>query len=201
MKKKSMIFVSIFILLIGCSSGFKEVYLKDIPIILSPPNSAVIRINTAIENVTPHIQEILPNAKLSSVVFFGECSNLQQVQGRITLAFVGTKFSIPQERIISIIASINIKEENMLINARDMTDYYWSTESLKFDNDTSLNLEEIATIAYKEITSASTSDCDVTLTRLDNSWDVLCVYADDVKRKCRFEIDARSGEIIPVSLD
>jgi hypothetical protein len=183
-------------LLTGCNLiPFKETYLTKIPVHISISDSQQVDANNVIKNVTPKIQKILPNAQLSTVVFSGSCEDLPQLQGKIVLGFTETRFSIPNRRVISAIASVNTVQEVMDIHLRDMTDYYWSTETLDIEGD-NLSMNEIASKAFQQIRLAGLSDCDVTLTRLKDSWDVRCGPLENFIQECRFEIHSTTGEII-----
>ena len=160
-----------------------------------------IKMDIIIQDVTPHIQAILPTAQLSSIVFSGNCNDLPKLYGEIVFDFVGTKRSFPQKRVVSILATINTTAQTLNVHARDMTDYYWTTETLDLEDKTVLTFDEIFNIAFEEITALGLSDCDVTITRLKDSWVVRCGPLENFIQECRFGIDARSGKIIPVSLE
>lgn len=199
-EKKPAIFFNICgvfyltLLLVGCNKAFPEVHLTEIPVTVGLPKSQEVDIDIVIQNVTPQVQEILPNAQLGGIVFSGHCEKLPQLQGKIVLSFVGTQFSIPFERIISATASVDTIQQTMNIHLRDVTDFYWSTDTLDIKND-NLSLDEIATKISEQIRASGLADCEVTITRLEDAWHVRCGPLENFIQECLFEIHPTTGKV------
>lgn len=183
------------LLFVACSPSFQEINVEDIPIEVMLPDSQVVDMDVVMRSANLQIQDVLPGAQLSGIVFSSSCEDLSQLRGEIVLSFVKTQFSIPNERVVSAIASINTIQQTMDIHVKDMTDFYWSTEILDIEND-SLNLNKISTKAFNQIKVSESANCDVTITRMKDSWLVRCGPLGNFVQKCQFEIHPTTGEVI-----
>lgn len=181
--------------LAGCSTP-QEVYLTDVPINVSLPSSKDVDINTVVDNVAPHVQELLPGARLGGIVFTGSCENLPKLRGKIVLDFVRTRFSLPRKRVVSAVVSVNTIQQTMDIHIEEETDYHLSTETLDVQKG-NWGLQEVGTKAYEQIKTSGLADCDVTITRLDGSWDVRCGPLENFIQECHFKIYSTNGELVP----
>jgi hypothetical protein len=74
----------------------------------------------------------------------------------------------------------------MDLHYRDESDFYPLTQQETFAGDNAF--KKIAALAHRHITESGLSDCDVTITQLENSWDVRCGALENFIQKCQFEI-------------
>lgn len=125
------------------------------------------------------------------MVFSGKCQNLPHLRGKLVLIFEQVHPALFKQQVISGEASIDTVIQTMNLGFKDETDFYPLVRRGAFVGDSSF--KKIAALAQRHITELGLSDCDVTITQLENSWDVRCGPLENFIQECRFEII--NGEI------
>jgi len=154
----------------------------------------VVNIDMLLADVDAEIQEMLPGAYLRGIVFAGQARNLATLDGRIIFSFVHVHSRILGEQTITAGAAVDTEQQTLIIHTIDETGYYPSTERL--DLDEGLPLSEIAAIACVQLEDMGFGEDEITLTRLhNNEWVVVCGEIGTLQQRCRFTIDATTGDI------
>lgn len=165
--------------------------MTDVPVTVFEPGTQDVDLDTILEAAAQRIHEILPGAHFQSLVFSGRCQDLPHLRGKLVLIFVQVQAAIPRQRVVRATATVDTVRQTMSLHYVDESDHYPSTQRQTFGGDCSV--KEIAAIAYRHITELGLPDCDVTLTQLDDSWDVRCGPLSNFTEKCWFAI--ANGEI------
>ena len=179
------------LLLFACTSRFQEVKVTNVPVTVFKPGTQNVDVSVVLEDVTQRVHEMLPGAYFQGMVFSGKCQDLSRLHGKLVLVFVQVQAAIPKRQVVRASASVDTVRQTMDLHYEDVSDFYPSTKRRTLNGDRSI--KEIAAIAHRHITELGLSDCDVTLTQLDDSWDVRCGPLNNFVQKCRFEIV--SGEV------
>jgi hypothetical protein len=177
----------------ACAPAFQEVRVADVPVKVYKPGTQDVDIDIVWESVTKKLGEMLPGAYFQGMVFSGKCQDLLKLQGKLVLVFAQVRPAIPQQRVVRATISVDVTKQTMGIHLKDESNFYPSTRRLALDS--GLSVKEVAAIAYQHIIESGLSDCDVTLSQSDRTWDVRCGPLDNFVQECRFEIDASSGAI------
>lgn len=173
-------------LLSACTSKFPDTKETGIPITVAKPGTQDIDVDVVFENAVQIVQSTLPGAYFRGMVFSGRCQDLPRLQGRLILVFERVQIAIPRRQVVLATASVDTVAQTMDLYYEDYSDV-----PVKTRQQTLLNhrlIKEIAAIAHRHINELGLSDCDVTLTQLDESWDVRCGALNNLTRKCHFEI-------------
>lgn len=179
------------LVLAACTSRFQEIKVTNVPVTVFKPGTQDVDVSVVLESVTQRVRETLPGAYFQGVVFSGRCPDLPRLQGKLILTFVQVQVAIPRQQVVLATASIDTVQQTMDLHYENVSSFYPSTKRRTLSGDHSI--KEIAAIAHRHITELGLSDCDVTLTQLDDSWDVRCGPLGSFIQKCRFEIV--NGEI------
>jgi len=174
------------LLLFACTSRFQDVEMTNVPVNVFEPGTQEVDVDTVLETVAQRIHETLPEACFQGMVFSGRCQDLPRLQGKLVLVFVQVQVGIPKRQIVRATASVDTVQQTMDLHYEDVSDFHPSTKRRTLNGDRLI--KEIAAIAHWHITELGLSDCDVTLTQLDDSWDVRCGPLNNFVQKCRFEI-------------
>jgi hypothetical protein len=187
----------VFLLVTACTSRFDTARITGLPASVSRPGAPDVDVDIVLASAQHEVQQVLPDAYLNSFTFSGKCKDLSNLHGRINLGFVQVRSSILRRQVLSGLVSVDTIEETMDLRFEDHSAYYPSTVLLTLQD--GLTVKEVTAIAHEYITSLEPSDCDVTLTHLEDSWLVVCTELGSGtlgQRKCEFEIDASTGQII-----
>ena len=180
----------------ACVSRFQPIQVTGLQASVSQPGSSEVDIEVIFANAQHEITQILPKAYLNSFTFTGECIDLPQLAGTMHFGFIQVKSSALRHRVVSGMVSVNTINRTMDLRTADQSDHYPSTERLALTY--GLPVREIAAIAYENILALGFSDCDVSLTRLDDSWYVVCTRLGSGslgKRMCEFTVDILTGQV------
>jgi nitrogen regulatory protein PII len=109
------------------------------------------------------------------------------MHGQYILIFVKTEWILLQQATIRATASIDTLQQQMDITYENVTDLYPRTQPMPII----ANRDFRATIesAKKHIEDSAISDCNITITQVDNIWDVRCEALENHSQKCHFVID------------
>jgi len=155
----------------------------------------VVNIDILLADVDTEIQGVLPGAYLRGIVFAGQARNLPTLDGRIVFSFILVRSRVLGKQTITAGATVDTEQQALIIRTRDETGYYPSTEQL--DLDEGLPLSEVAVIAFAQLEDMGFGEDEITLTRLhNNEWVVVCGEIGTLEQKCRFTIDATTGDIV-----
>lgn len=179
--------------LVACRLGFQPRDMTGLSITISKPDTQGVDVNLVIENAQREVRRALPDAYLTLFVFSGNCESLSDLRGVIKLVFVQERDSAfrSKPKVFSAFTSVDTVNQIMDLSLRDESGHYPSTDKLNLLE--GLSVEAIASIAHKRIAALGLSDCDVTLTSLQDSWSVVCGKLGTFERKCDFEIDSVTG--------
>ncbi|MGC8880553.1 MAG: hypothetical protein ACP5R2_15170 [Anaerolineae bacterium] len=179
----------LLLLLSACtySFQFQDVKVTDVPIDVLKPGTQEVNVDVVFETVTQRVHETLPKAYFQGMVFSGRCQDLPHLQGKLVLVFRQVRMAIPRQQVVRATASVDTLRQTMDLYYEDVSNFYPSTKHRTFSGDHSI--KEIAAIAHQHITELGLCDGDVTLTQLNDSWDVRCGSLSDFIQKCRFEIE------------
>lgn len=183
--------------LIACRAGFEEVDLVGLPAAVSEPTGQEVAVSVVIEGALQQVQLLLPEAYLRSFVFTGKCQDLPELRGQVKPDFVQVKLGLLRRRVTVALVSVDTIQQTLTVRVRDHSAYYPSTERLSMQEISSA--KDVAGVAYEHIRTLGLSDCDVTLTRLEDAWHVLCTEPGSGPagpRLCEFEIDAATEQIV-----
>ena len=156
-----------------CEQGFEETAIRDIPVEIA--RSGIVRVD-AKEILGLAQQEVwkhLPDAYLNAFVYTGHCDALPNMQGRFNMQFVRADRSLLRRRQLTAFVSIDTSRGMMDIEYLDYTGLNLRTDGQTFGTD-EISLDEMAQIAYDYISTSGVSDCDVTITRIMQVWNVRC---------------------------
>lgn len=181
----------LLLLLSACTYNFQDVKMTDVPIDVLRPGIQEVDVDAVFETVTQRVHETLPKAYFQGMVFSGRCQNLPRLQGKLVFVFAQVRMGIPGRQVVRATASVDTVRQTMDLYYEDVSNFYPSTKRRTFSGDQSI--KEIAATAHQHITELGLCDGDVTLTQLNDSWDVRCGSLSDFIQKCRFEIE--NGEI------
>lgn len=187
----------IALLVTACTSRFNTIRMTGLPASVSRPGTPDVDMDIVLASAQNEVQQVLPNAYLTSFTFSGKCRDLSKLRGTINLGFVQRRSSILGRQVLSGLVSVDTIEETMDLRFEDHSAYYPPTVLLTLQD--GVTVREVATIAQEYITSLGPPDCDVTLTHLEDSWLVVCTELGSGtlgQRKCEFEIDASTGQIV-----
>jgi|GEM_PF-2659915 len=183
--------------LIACRTGLEEIELVGIPTTVYDSTSQEIDMRVVVEGARRQAQMLLPEAYLRSFVFTGRCQDLPELLGQVKLDFVQVQSGLLRQRVMIAFVSVDTIQQTLSVRVRDHSAYYPSTEHLSMQEVSSF--QDVADVAYEHIEALRGSDCDATMTRLENSWLVVCTEPGSGvlgPRVCEFEIDASTGQII-----
>ncbi len=181
----------------ACVPRFETIRMTGLPASVSQPGTPGVDVGTVLANARYQVQQVLPNSYLASFTFSGKCEGLPGLHGTINLRFIQVRSGILRRQVLSGAASVNTIEETMDLRFEDISAYYPSTVPLVLDD--GLSVAEVGTIAHKYIATLELPNCDVILTRLEETWLVVCTQPGSGvlgPRVCEFEIDALTGQII-----
>jgi len=183
----------LLLLLSACTSSFQDVKVTDVPITVFEPGTQEEEVDVGVvfEAVTQRIHETLPEAYFQGMVFSGRCQDLPRLHGKLVLVFAHVQAGVPRQQVVKVTASVDTVRQTMDLYYEDVSIFYPSTKRQMFSGDYSI--KEIAAVAHRRITELGLCDGDVTLTQLNDSWDVRCGSLSDFMQKCWFEIE--NGEI------
>lgn len=181
--------VCLLLLLSACTYGFQfqDVKVTDVPINVLNPGTQEVNVDVVFATVTQRVHETLPKAYFQGMVFSGRCQDLPRLQGKLILVFTQVRTAIPRQQVVRATASVDTLRQAMDLYYEDVSNFYPSTKRRTFSGDRPI--KEIAAIAYQHITELGLCDGDVTLTQLNDSWEVRCGSLSDFVQKCRFEIE------------
>ena len=181
--------VYLLLLLSACTYGFQfqDIKVTDVPINVLKPGTQEVNLDVVFTTVTQKVHETLPKAYFQGMVFSGKCQDLPRLQGKLVLVFTQVRTAIPKQQVVRATASVDTLRKTMNLYYEDVSNFYPSTKHRTFNGDRSI--KELAAIAYRYITELGLCDGDVTLTQLNDSWDVRCGSLSDFVQKCRFEIE------------
>lgn len=178
-------------LLTACAPKFPQVKVTDVPVNILNPSTQEVDLDIALEMGTRKIREVLPDAHFRGMVFSGKCQALPRLQGKLVLIFYQVRPALFKHQVVSGDASIDTVRQIMNLDFTDETEFYPLIRRELFIGDRSF--KKIATLAHRHITELGLADCDVTITQLENAWDVRCGALGNFIQECRFEII--NGEI------
>lgn len=182
----------LLLVLTSCTSRFQDTKVTNMPVAVSKPGTQEVDLDVLYSAVTQKVHETLPEAYFQGLVFSARCQDLPRLQGKLVLIFAQVRAAILGQQVVRATASVDTAHQTTDISYRDVSDSYPSTSRQVFGGDRAI--KAIVAIAHQHITRLPLSACDVTITQLDNSWDVRCGRLDDFAQKCRFKIV--DGEII-----
>jgi len=181
--------VCLLLLLSACTYGFQfqDIKVTDVPINVLKPGTQEVNLDVVFTTVTQKVHETLPKAYFQGMVFSGRCQALSKLQGKLVLIFAQVQVGIPRRQVVRATATVDTFQQIMDLHYVDESDFYPSTQRQTFHGDRFI--KEIAAVAYQHIAELGLCDGDVTLTQLNDSWDVRCGSLSDFVQKCRFEIE------------
>lgn len=174
------------LLVTACASRFEETRVADIPVKILRTDIQEIDLDMALEAAKGKAREVLPEAYFQRLVFSGKCRDLPRFQGTLVLVFEQVSSTPFKRQVIIGIASIDTVRQTMNLHFWDESDYELHIPQRTFVG--TREFTKIASLAHSYITELGLDDCDVTLTQMDNSWDVRCGPLGNFVQKCRFEI-------------
>lgn len=174
------------VLLTACVPKFQESKVTNIPVDISNPSTPDVNLDIALEVTQKKIKAVLPDAYFGGMVFSGKCQGLPRLQGKLVLIFAQVRPAFFKQQVVSGVATIDTVKQMMDLNYTDHSDYEWYDSPKTFVGDASF--KEIIALTYPHITELGLSECDVTMTQLENSWDVRCGPLENFVQQCRFEI-------------
>jgi hypothetical protein len=181
----------LYLSLTACAPKFPRVKVTDVPVSILNPSTQEVDLDIAFTIAIQKTQEMLPEAYFGGMVFSGRCQALPRLQGTLVLVFARVRSALFKQQIVSGVTSIDTVRQMMSLYYTDRSDYEWYDPPTTFPGNRSFR--EIATLAHRHITELGLSDCDITITQMDNSWDVRCGPLENFIQECRFEII--NGEI------
>ena len=191
----SLALASLALLLLGCcGQAIEETTVRDIPVDVA--HSGIVRgdareiLGVAQQEVWKH----LPGAYLNVFAYTGHCDALPNLQGKFNMQFVRVDRSFLRRRELTAFVSIDTSRGMMDIEYLDYTGLGLRANGLTFGPE-EIGLAEMARIAYDYISMSGLSDCDVTITRTKQAWNVRCGAIENFVQECLFEIDPSTGEI------
>ncbi len=181
-------FVILWLLLIttGCVGQFQDFKISNMSINVLAPSTGKVDLDTALAAATERIHETLPQAYFSGMVFSSPCPSLSSLRGKLVLIFQEQRSALFQTRTLEGVATIDTVKSSMDLSFQDQSNYYPRVLQRTFVGGDSFR--KLAGIAYSHIRDLGFEDCDVTLTQMDDSWDVRCGPLDNFVQKCRFTI-------------
>lgn len=181
--------------LVACQSKFPEVHRTGVPIRVLDQKTNEVNVDVAITDASSMIGEILPDAYLAGISYIGRCEDVEDLYGKLNIMFVQKKKRVLSTSIWVADVSIDTNRQSMNIWTWDATAKYLIAKPLILKE--GLSIHEIASIAARHLDTLDIEKCDVMLTRLDDSWLVVC--SSSRGRICEFKIDIETGEIISES--
>jgi hypothetical protein len=173
-------------LLTACAPKFQESTVTNIPVSILNPSTSEVDLDIALEVARKKIREVLPDAYFGGIIFSGKCQALPRLQGKLVLIFARVRPALFKQQVVSGVVSIDTVKQMMDLDYTDHSDYEWYDSPKIFVGDRSF--KEIAALAHTHITKLGLYDCDVTLTQMDDSWDVRCGPLENFIQECRFEV-------------
>lgn len=177
----------LILLLSACATSFQETTVTNIPVAVSKQGTQGVNLDVIRDVAEQRVRSTLSGAYFQGMVFSGKCQDLPQLQGKVVLIFAQVRPAIPGQQVVRAFASINTDQKTMDIHYVDESEAYPLTERREFSGDRTF--KEIADAVYQQITELGLSDCDVTLTQVeDDAWDVRCGPLDNFVQECRFGV-------------
>ncbi len=174
------------LLVTGCAPQFQEVRVADVSVNVSSPGTQDINLDIALKVAGERIRGVLPAAYFRGMVFSGKWQDLPRLRGRLGLTFEQVRPGLFKHQVVRSEALIDTVRQTMNLYFTDDTEFYPNVRQATFVGHNSF--KEIAALAYKRITELGLEDGDVTLTQMDNSWDVRCGALENFVQRCQFDI-------------
>lgn len=190
---RSVLVAMLLLELVACKPRFTPQLVKS-PMSVPRAENGAVDIRALVSDVQKEVLKTLPDAYLNGIVFAGRGRDLLELNGRIVLVFTEVRFFLSGRQVITGIATIETETETMEILFVDDTGHYPSIRRL--DPQKGLSVPDIAAIGYARLADEDLLDCDVTLTRLENTWSLICGAIGTLERTCEFEIDPSTGQVI-----
>jgi hypothetical protein len=195
-KKIGFISMALVLLLTSCSNqSLEETNIEGIPIRVHRDDGDLIDFGLLLDEIDENVHRIFPDGEYQGVVLFTNCANLPNGDGRLAVDYLRTKKGIlgTGTRVYRIYAGIDIANGTLNISSEDVTNYYPYFGS--YFRPTKEALDKVLTIARDYLNEINVEDCEVTITQLEDQWDILCDPVNASETKCDFRIDATSYEI------
>ena len=197
MQKLRIIAIGLVVLLLGgCRERFKEIEIQDIPVEVTNARTGGVDAELVLNSAQQRVWDYVPGAYINAFAFTGRCDALLSVKGRFHFQFVRTEKSFLKDRVFGAFVSVNTIHETMYVKFIDYTDIDFRTDGLTLGAD-EIGFDEVTKIAHDYISTSGLSGCDVTITRIEESWMVRCGAIENFVQECLFEIDPSTGEITP----
>lgn len=196
--KRIFAFLLLLLLLGGCGINKKNEAntVTGIPVELSKSTEEGIDFEFILEQVEHAVKEHLPEARYHGVVYKGKCENISAGEGELVLHFIQVKsrFFPPHPSVFHATATVNTQLESLDLSIRDDSNYYPNLNVYpKLRNE---EFFKILSITDDHIKQYGIVNCDVVITQLEESWGILCDPLNGEERKCQFNIDSKSFEVL-----
>jgi len=186
--KRIRVFLFVLILLLSACSKSPNPS-DQFGIRISPPQSGGQEINyDSLYRVSQNeIEKTLPGAIFIGAVFSSSCEDLPRLRGTLVLTFAQVRQALLGEQIYWGIATLDTSERRMNLEYIDASNSYPRTKAMPSVNHE--QIQRIVEIAETHIKELHIPNCDVTITQLDEKWDIRCGKLTDATQKCHFEIE------------
>jgi hypothetical protein len=183
-------------LLISCrNQDGEEVNIVGIPIKTRGDEKGSIDFQLVIDETENEVKKIFPEGSYQGAVLFTTCANLPYGDGRLAIAYVGKRKEVLGfgKNIYQVIAEIDTTRSKLDLSSIDVTDYYPTIAS--YSKPTNKDFQDVLTIVHNYLNEKRIESCEVTISQLENQWDILCDPKNATEAKCDFSIDATTYEI------
>lgn len=183
--------------LVACQRQFPEVHRTDVPTHVLDSNTNEVNIEVAITSASSIVDEILPEAYLAGISYVGKCESVENLRGKLNIMFIQKRRGILSPSVWIADVSIDTNKQSMDIWTWEATSKDLITKPLTLQN--GLSLQEIANMAGERLKMLGLVECDIMLSRLDESWLVVCTAPGSGPagpQICEFRMDIETGKVI-----
>lgn len=170
----------------ACSPNPHTANQSGLEIVTTRPGSDQVDFDYILGIVEGEITKTLPGASFLGIVFSSPCRDLSKLRGTLVVTYVHTRWVPIKEEIFWGSSSVDTVRGEMELKYFDVSGTYPRTKSMPRVNHQ--QFQEMANLASAYIQKLNLPDCYVTITQMDEAWDVRCGKLADATQNCHFEV-------------